>query len=72
MCLNSVGWVPGDVIEPGSSVQRTVDSEIAIVGLDRKGRKGDQPSHVPRLSCPSVIGMEIVEPRREAFVYDTL
>jgi hypothetical protein len=64
--------MPGDVIEPGPSIQRTVDSEVAIAGLDRKGRKGDQPCHVPRLSCPSVIGMEIVEPRREAFVCDTL
>ena len=32
----------------------------------------NQPCHVPRLSCPSVIGTEIVEPRREAFVCETL
>jgi len=31
----------------------------------------DQPCHVPRLSAPLAIGIEIVELRREAFMRET-
>jgi len=46
--------------------------QVTAEDLEAREWNGDQPCHVPRLSSPSVIGMEMVEPRREAFVWETL
>ena len=40
--------------------------------LEAQEWNGDQPCQVPRLSSPLVIGTEIVEPKSEAFVWETL